>query len=105
VEQQRRIDLDPLRGTATTARWYTASARAQREVQAAAARFVDPLLLLAGDGDRITNVTESRRFFQGAGARDKKLVIYEGFRHELFNERERERPLEEVVGWISARAG
>ena len=32
-------------------------------------------------------------------------MIYEGFRHELFNELERERPLADAVAWISARAG
>jgi alpha-beta hydrolase superfamily lysophospholipase len=104
-ELQAWIARDPLRGTATSARWFTASVAAQVEVQAAAPRFTDPLLLLAGSADRITDVTESRRFFDAAGSRDKKLVIYEGFRHELFNERERERPLAETVAWLSERAG
>jgi alpha-beta hydrolase superfamily lysophospholipase len=104
-ELQAWIDRDPLRGTATTARWFTASLAAQREVLAAAPRFTAPVLVLAGGADRISDVTESRRFFEAAGARDKKLVIYEGFRHELFNERERERPLAEVVAWISSHIG
>ena len=104
-ELQAWIARDPLRGTSTTARWFTLSAAAQREVMAAAPRFSDPLLLLAGGGDRLTDVTVTRRFFDAAGSSDKKLVIYEGFRHELFNERERERPLGDAVAWISARAG
>jgi alpha-beta hydrolase superfamily lysophospholipase len=104
-EQQAWIARDPLRGTTTTARWFTASVAAQREVQAAAPSFTTPLLLLAGGGDRVSDVSESRRFFDAAGAKDKKLVIYEGFRHELFNEVERERPLGDAVAWISARAG
>jgi alpha-beta hydrolase superfamily lysophospholipase len=105
LEQQAWIARDPLRGTATTARWFTASLAAQREVLAAASRFEAPLLLLAGSDDRITDLGASRRFFEAAGSRDKKLVIYEGFRHELFNERERLRPLGDSVAWISARAG
>jgi alpha-beta hydrolase superfamily lysophospholipase len=104
-ELQAWIARDPLRGTATTARWFTASMAAQREVLAAAPRFDAPLLLLAGGDDRITELAESRRFFEAASAPDKKLVIYQGFRHELFNERERERPLGETVAWISSRAG
>jgi alpha-beta hydrolase superfamily lysophospholipase len=104
-ELQAWIARDPLRGTTTTARWFTASVAAQREVQAAAPRFTAPLLLLAGQEDRISDVTASRRFFEAAGAKDKKLVIYEGFRHELFNEVERERPLGDAVAWISSRAG
>jgi alpha-beta hydrolase superfamily lysophospholipase len=105
LEQQAWIARDPLRGTATTARWYTASVAAQREVLAAAPRFEAPVLLLVGADDRITEVGASRRFYEAAGASDKKLVVYEGFRHELFSERGRERPLGETVAWISARAG
>jgi alpha-beta hydrolase superfamily lysophospholipase len=104
-EQQAWIARDPLRGTFTTARWFTASVTAQRDVLAAAPRFEAPLLLLAGGEDRITDLAASRRFFETAGTTDKKLVNYEGFRHELFNERGRERPLGETVAWISARAG
>jgi alpha-beta hydrolase superfamily lysophospholipase len=104
-EQQAWIARDPLRGTFTTARWFTASVAAQREVVAAAPRFETPLLLLAGGEDRITDLAASRRFFEAAGATDKKLVIYEGFRHEIFNERGREGPLAETVSWISARSG
>ena len=53
-ELQAWIARDPLRGTATTARWFTASVAAQREVRAAAARFTAPMLLLAAGDDRIT---------------------------------------------------
>jgi alpha-beta hydrolase superfamily lysophospholipase len=104
-EIQAWIDRDPLRGTTTTARWFTASVAAQREVLASARRFTAPLLLLAGGEDRIADLGASRGFFEAAGAVDKKLVVYQGFRHEVFNERERERPLAEVVAWIGDRAG
>jgi alpha-beta hydrolase superfamily lysophospholipase len=99
------IDRDPLRGTTTTARWYTASLAAQREVLAAAPRFDTPLLLLGGGEDRIADGQASHRFFDAAAASDKKLVIYEGFRHDLFNERGRERPLSDTVRWLQARSG
>jgi alpha-beta hydrolase superfamily lysophospholipase len=29
--------------------------------------------------------------------------VYEGFRHELFNEARREQPIGEAVAWLSAR--
>jgi alpha-beta hydrolase superfamily lysophospholipase len=104
-ELQAWIARDPLRGTATTARWFTASVAAQRELRAAAARFTAPMLLLAAGDDRITDVSESRRFFEASGAKDKKLLIYEGFRHELFKAVARGRPPPDAVAWISARAG
>ena len=104
-ERQAWIERDPLRGTSTTARWFTASLGAQREVLAAARGFDSPLLLLGGGDDRISDGQASHRFFEAAASGDKKLVIYEGFRHDLFNERGRERPLADVVAWIQARAG
>jgi alpha-beta hydrolase superfamily lysophospholipase len=103
-ELQAWIDRDPLRGTSTTARWFTATLAAQREVLAAAPGFDAPLLLLGGGDDRIVDGQASHRFFEAAASTDKKLVIYEGFRHDLFNERGRERPLADVVAWIQARA-
>jgi len=104
-ELQAWIERDPLRGTSTTTRWFTASLAAQREVQAAAPGFDAPLLLLTGGDDRLSDGRASRRFFEAAAAPDKKLLIYEGFRHDLFNERGRERPLGDVVAWLQARAG
>ncbi len=104
-ELQDWIDRDPLRGTATTARWYTASLAAQREVLMAAPGFDAPLLLLGGGEDRITDGQASHRFFEAARAEDKELVIYPGFRHDLFNERGRELPLADAVAWVQARSG
>ena len=102
---QAWIGRDPLRGTATTAGWLSATLAAQQEVLAGAARFTAPLLMLAGGADRIADVVESRRFFEAAAAQDKKLVVYPGFRHELFSELERDRPLADVVAWISSHIG
>jgi len=104
-ELQAWIERDPLRGTSTTARWFTASLAAQREVLAAAPGFDAPLLMLAGGDDRLADGRASHRFLEAAAAPDKKLLIYEGFRHDLFNERGRERPLGDVVAWIKARSG
>jgi alpha-beta hydrolase superfamily lysophospholipase len=97
---QAWIDRDPLRGTATTAGWFNATGTAQQEVLVGAARFTDPLLLLAGGDDRIADLAADRRFFEAAGSSDKKLVVYQGFRHELFNELDRQRPLGEMVAWL-----
>jgi alpha-beta hydrolase superfamily lysophospholipase len=104
-ELQEWIGRDPLRGTATTARWFTASLAAQREVLSAAPGFETPLLMLAGGDDQIAEGRASHAFFERAGAEDKKLVVYPGFRHDLFNERGRERPLADVVTWLEPRAG
>jgi alpha-beta hydrolase superfamily lysophospholipase len=33
---------------------------------------------------------------------DKRLTVYDGFRHGIFNEVERDRPIAEAVAWLSS---
>jgi lysophospholipase len=101
-EMQRWTDRDPLYGRATTPRWFDEANRAQTEVLHRAAEFQDPLLVLAAGADRIADASASRAFVDAARSADKRLVVYEGFRHEIFNERERERPVTEAVAWLAA---
>jgi alpha-beta hydrolase superfamily lysophospholipase len=39
-----------------------------------------------------------------AGSPDKRIVVYEGFRHEIFNEVRRSEPIGEAVAWITGHA-
>jgi alpha-beta hydrolase superfamily lysophospholipase len=103
VELQRWTERDPLYGRATTPRWFDESGRAQVEVLRRAGEWTSPLLVLAGGADRIAHVAAARQFVDAAKATDKKLVVYDGFRHELYNEVERDRPVAETVGWLLAR--
>jgi alpha-beta hydrolase superfamily lysophospholipase len=59
--------------------------------------------VLAGSADRIAQVAAARQFVDAAKGTDKRLVVYDGFRHELYNEVERDRPVAETVGWLLAR--
>jgi len=104
-DHRRWTERDPLYGRATTPRWFEESGRAQREALRRAGEWTAPLLVLAAGADRIADVAASRRFVEGAGAADKRLVVYDGFRHEIFNEVGRDRPIGEAIGWLSSRAG
>jgi alpha-beta hydrolase superfamily lysophospholipase len=96
---------DPLYSRRTTPRWYTESTKAQGEALRRAGEFDAPLLVLAAGADRIADVGATRRFFEAARSSDKRIVVYDGFRHEVFNEVERDRPIAEAVAWLVARAG
>jgi alpha-beta hydrolase superfamily lysophospholipase len=104
-EMQRWTARDPLYGLATTPRWFTESTKMQKEVRQRATEFSYPLLVLVGSADRIADPAAGRAFFDAAASRDKKLEVYDGFRHELFNEVGRERPIADTVEWIAARTG
>ena len=96
---------DPLYGRTTTPRWFDEATRAQADVAARAEEFRAPLLVLVGGADTIADPAAARRFVEAARSRDRTLVTYPGFRHELFNEVERDRPIAEAVAWLLARSG
>jgi alpha-beta hydrolase superfamily lysophospholipase len=104
-ELQRWTERDPLYGRKTTPRWYEESRRAQLEVLRRAEEFEAPLLVLAGGADRIADVAAARAFVDAAGSPDKRIVVYEGFRHEIFNETRRAEPIAEAIAWLSAHSG
>ncbi|MFT3914613.1 MAG: alpha/beta hydrolase [Anaeromyxobacteraceae bacterium] len=99
---QRWTDRDPLYGRATTPRWFDESNRAQVEVLRRAGEFQAPLLVLAAGADRIADASAARTFVDAARSLDKRFEVYDGFRHEIFNERERDRPIAEAVAWLAA---
>ncbi|WP_242344676.1 alpha/beta hydrolase [Anaeromyxobacter terrae] len=104
LELQRWTDHDPLYGRATTPRWFAESTRAQAAVLRGAPRFEAPLLVLAAGADRIADVAAARAFVDAARSGDKRLVVYDGFRHEIFNEVERDRPIAEAIAWLTSHA-
>jgi alpha-beta hydrolase superfamily lysophospholipase len=103
-DHRRWTERDPLYGRVTTPRWFEEARRAQREVLRRAGGWTAPTLVLAAGADRIADVAETRRFVEGARSDDMRLVVYDGFRHEIFNEVERDRPLSEVIAWLSSRS-
>ena len=55
------------------------------------------VLLLHGEDDRICAVQGSRDVFEWLGAKDKKLVLYPGVRHELLWEDDARR---DILKWL-----
>jgi alpha-beta hydrolase superfamily lysophospholipase len=101
VELQRWTERDPLYGRATTPRWFDEATRAQKQVLRRAGEFDAPLLVLAAGADKVADAAAARAFVDGARSDDKRLVVYEGFRHEIYNEVDRERPITETVDWLT----
>jgi alpha-beta hydrolase superfamily lysophospholipase len=102
-EMQGWTARDHLYGRTTTPRWFVESNRAQEEILRRAGEFRAPLRVLAAGADRIADLSATRRFVDLAGSAEKRLTVYDGYRHELFNERERARPIADAVAWLSER--
>jgi lysophospholipase len=93
---------DPLNHTAATARWATEVFAAQRSALSHAGRITLDLLVMAGADDPVAHPDAARELFAAARSRDKKLLVYPGLLHEIFNEVEREAPVADLRAWLEA---
>jgi len=103
-EMQRWTAVDPLYGRTTSPRWFVEAERAQRELSRGAGDFAHPMLVLSGSADPIADPLAAHAFFEAAGSNDKAWKSYSGLRHELFNERERDRPIADTIAWLTTRS-
>ncbi len=94
-------EKDPLvyRGK-VTARLAAELLAAMRRLSAEASRITLPLLLLQGSADRLVDPEGARRLYDKVSSSDKKILIYEGLYHEVFNEPEHARVLQDVDDWL-----
>lgn len=102
-EMQRWTDEDPLYGRKTTPRWFSEASLAQAALFPRMKAFRHPLLVLAGSADPVADPSAGEAFADQAASSDKEFRLYDGLRHELWNERDRARTVGDAVGWISAR--
>jgi len=63
-----------------------------------------PLLVMVGSADTLVPPEASHMVEDRAGSADKRLISYEGLYHEILNEPERERVMDDLVAWLDAHA-
>ena len=73
------------------------------KVVSRASEITIPLLLLHGAEDPMTSVDGSQILIDQCGSQDKKLIIYPGLRHEVFNESINMEIFVEVSSWLDQR--
>jgi alpha-beta hydrolase superfamily lysophospholipase len=95
---------DPLFHRLGTARLGTEVQRTIARLQREAARFAPPLLILHGGADRMVPPDGSREFIAKAGSADKEYREYPDDYHALFADYDREKVLDDLEHWMSARA-
>lgn len=75
---------------------------AMAAARAGAATITLPILIQHGEADRLTAPAGSRYLFDHVASSDKRLEIYPGLFHEIYNEPEREAVLDDLIGWFDA---
>jgi alpha-beta hydrolase superfamily lysophospholipase len=100
--QVEAAGTDPLRHKVASVRWVAENAEARAQVRRDIAQIQVPTLWMIGASDPIANPEVTRATYQEA-PEPKELVVYEGFLHELVNEIERQRVLDDLVGWFQRK--
>ncbi|MGB3634958.1 MAG: lysophospholipase [Rubrobacteraceae bacterium] len=77
--------------------------RAMRRIRERSHELTLPILIMHGTGDHLTNPDGSKKLYKQAASEDKELKLYEGLYHELLNETEQERVLEDITLWLDER--
>jgi alpha-beta hydrolase superfamily lysophospholipase len=92
---------DPLRHDRTTALLYLQAMENMSHVIENAEKIRLPVLLQQAGDDRVVNREASRMLYDRLGSEDKDWIIYEGFKHEIFNEIDRGRVFQDLKKWLS----
>jgi alpha-beta hydrolase superfamily lysophospholipase len=99
-------DRDPLNNKNATARWYTEATAAQQDLVARAPQVTTPILVMAGEADKLSDATQAPIVFDRLGSKDKTLRMLASQYHEILNEPRptREQNLAQMVEWLRAHA-
>jgi alpha-beta hydrolase superfamily lysophospholipase len=93
---------DPLVHRVITARAYTEITGTGEHILAHAGEIQVPLLVVNGREDPIFGYHVSEEFIEQVQIEDRKIIIYEGMFHEVFNEIEHKQVLRDVIAWMDA---
>ena len=62
-----------------------------------------PVLILHGSEDRVCDPSWSQYLYDLVSSPDKKLLIYDGLYHEIYNEPEAKKVFADVLNWLERR--
>lgn len=99
-----RMDADPLlahevQPTRTVAEMVRADERLKQDFP----KYRLPVLILHGTKDLVTRPEGSQYFFDHAGSPDKTLKLYAGHVHDLLNDIDREKVMDDITEWLERR--
>jgi len=104
-EVVRAYLADPLVGSKMTASLGAEMIAAIERTASGAAAVAVPMLMMHGAEDTLCPVRGTREFYQRLDVTEKQLHVYEGLRHEIFNEPEQKRVLDDLVNWFERVEG
>ena len=101
-EVVKAYEDDPLVHTGKiTARLAAEMLKAMQRVTDKASEIVLPIFVVHGSEDELVDPDSAQMLYDGVGSADKAIKIYDGLYHEVFNEPEHKRVLEDVEMWLA----
>lgn len=94
------FNKDPLVHTKATPRFYVEFRKMNHYLRASVGKIMTPTLILQGKADAIVRPGGAQIIFDRLQIRQKRLIWYEGFFHEIFNEVGREEVISDLVAWL-----
>jgi len=91
---------DPLKYYGGTVRFFVEMLEVVKQIQSQAGQLNVPLLMLQGSADPVAIPDEA--FFQRVACADKQRKVYDGARHNLLIETNREEVFQDIGDWIEA---
>jgi acylglycerol lipase len=85
-----------------TARLGAEMLKAMGKIEAEAKKIKLPILILQGNADRLVEPSGAQMLYDKVSSADKNVIFYEGLYHEVFNEPEQEKVLDDVQKWLEA---
>jgi lysophospholipase len=101
----RLYDHDPLVNKNATARWFTETDAAQKDLLARAGQLRIPVLVMAAGADRVVSTPAARAVFERFSSSDKTWDERVGLYHEILNEPDVwEGIADQMADWVLAHA-
>ncbi len=101
IEAVEKYKRDSLVHQTASARWFTESLKAQEKAFQEVHQLRMPLFFqLAGD-DFLCSSKTAEVFFESIPFSQKQMQIYPAFYHEIYNEVEKEKPLQDLEEWVN----
>ncbi len=96
---------DPLIHTKASLRFYVELRRQFARLPACVRQLRLPVLVLQAGADCVVSVEATKTTFAAIGAMQKRLILYDGYCHELLQEVGREAVLRDLIDWLRSLAG
>ena len=87
----------------TTARLAAELLSAMQRVTAEASKITLPFIVVQGAADSLVDPSGAQMLYDKASSEDKTLKVYEELYHEVFNEPERDRVVQDVESWLESQ--